>query len=67
MSLDVRVERARCIGSRTCVSRAPAVFALDDTGVAVVLDPDGAAPDDVMLAAEGCPTRAISVERDGGP
>lgn len=62
MALDVRVDRARCIGSRSCVNAAPAVFQLDDVNVAVVVDADGA-PDDVLrAAAEDCPTGAISVE-----
>lgn len=61
MALDVRVDPARCIGSRTCVNRAPGVFRLDDTGVAVVVDPEAAPEEAVLDAAADCPTAAILV------
>lgn len=59
--LEITIDRARCIGSGNCGFWAPNTFDLDDEGVAFVLD---AADDDEQLirkAAEGCPTRAISV------
>ena len=41
---------------------APATFDLDDDeGKAFVVDPAGDPEDKVRLAAEGCPTRAISL------
>ena len=61
MTLAVRVERARCIGSKCCIHAAPAVFALDDQRIATVVDPAGDPPEAVLLAAEECPTGAISV------
>lgn len=66
MALEVDVDRARCIGSKSCVHAAPGVFALDDSGVAVVVDPAGAPGADVLAAAEACPTGAITVA-GGGP
>jgi ferredoxin len=66
MALDVRVEAARCIGSGSCVNNAPGTFLLDRSiMVAEVVDPEGDAEDDVVRAAEACPTGAISVHRDG--
>ena len=53
------------MGSGNCSFWAPAVFDLDDDGIAVVIDPDGAPVDKVVLAAQGCPTQAISVIQDG--
>ena len=64
MALDVKVVRARCIGTKACVNAAPGTFSVDDTNVAVVIDPEGDPDDDVVRAAEACPTGAISVWRD---
>lgn len=61
MTLDIRVQRARCIGSKCCTHTAPGVFALDDQRIAVVVDPAGGTRDQVLLAADECPTGAISV------
>ena len=65
MSLEIRVERARCIGSKCCTHAAPGVFALDDERIAVVLDPAGDGPEAVRLAADECPTGAITVVDTG--
>ncbi len=65
MALEVRVQRALCIATKSCINAAPRTFALDPTQVATVVDPEGDAEDDVIRAAEACPTGAISVFRDG--
>ncbi len=65
MTLDIRVQRARCIATKSCMSAAPHTFALDPTQVATVVDASGDADDDVIRAAEACPTGAITVYRDG--
>jgi ferredoxin len=65
MALEVHVERARCIATKSCISAAPGTFALDATMIAAVVDPEGDPEDDVVRAAEACPTAAISVYRDG--
>ncbi|HEY1737896.1 MAG TPA: ferredoxin, partial [Acidimicrobiia bacterium] len=46
-----------------CAFWAPGVFDLDDDGIAVVLDPTAADDDKIIMAAQGCPTQAISVYR----
>lgn len=51
------------MGSGNCVFWAPGVLDLDDEGIAVVLDPTAAEDDKIVLAAQGCPTQAISVFR----
>lgn len=68
MTLEVRVERARCIGSKCCTHAVPAVFKLGKDNVATVVDPNGAPIEEVRLAAEDCPTGAITVvgPADGG-
>ena len=53
------------MGSGNCGFWAPGVFDLDDEGIAYVVDPDAAPEDKILLAAEGCPTQAITVHRDG--
>ena len=53
------------MGSGNCSFWAPGVFDLDDEGVAIVIDPDGAPEDKIVLAAQGCPTQAISLVKDG--
>ncbi len=65
MALEVRVQRARCIASKACVNAAPDTFSIDDTNVATATDPPGDPDDDLIRAAEACPTGAISVWRDG--
>ena len=62
MSPRVNIEEDVCIGSGTCVGIAPAVFELDDEGVAQVLDPTAAELGDLQLAETSCPVAAISVE-----
>ena len=63
MALDIRIDRDACMGSGNCGFWAPGVFDLDDDGIAVVLDPTAADDDKIIIAAQGCPTQAISVFR----
>ncbi|MDQ6797643.1 MAG: ferredoxin [Actinomycetota bacterium] len=65
MTLDVQVQRARCIATKSCISAAPHTFALDPTRVATVTDAAGDTDDAVIAAAGACPTGAITVYRDG--
>ena len=65
MDLEIAVDRHRCIGSKSCTHAAPGVFALDATNVAVVVDPGAAGEDEVLAAADVCPTGAITVRRPG--
>lgn len=64
MTLRITVDRELCMGSGNCQFWAPGVFDIDDDGVAVVLDPAAASEDRVVLAADGCPTKAITIHRD---
>jgi len=63
MALDIRIDRDACMGSGNCAFWAPGVFDLDDDGIAVVLDPEAADDEKIVIAAQGCPTQAISVFR----
>ena len=65
MGLEISIDRDKCMGSGNCSFWAPGVFDLDDDGIAIVLDPDAAGEDKIVLAGQGCPTQAITVSRDG--
>jgi ferredoxin len=67
MSLEIRVDGTKCMGSGNCSFWAPATFDLGDDGVAVVVDPGGDPEAKVVYAAKGCPTQAIYVTKDGQP
>jgi len=57
----VEVIRDKCIGAASCVAIAPAVFALDEEDIAIILSQDGNDDDTKLLAAQSCPTAAIIV------
>jgi ferredoxin len=57
----IEVDRELCYGFGDCVSSAPDVFELDDEEKAVVVDPNGAARDDLVEAAANCPVNAITI------
>jgi ferredoxin len=65
MGVEVRVDRARCIATKSCTYSAPGTFELDDQRISTVIDPEGDPLEAVIEAAENCPTGAISVFRDG--
>jgi ferredoxin len=65
MALEIRIDRDACMGSGNCGFWAPGVFDLDDDGIAIVLDPAAQPDDKIVLAAQGCPTQAIAILRDG--
>jgi ferredoxin len=66
MAVRIEIDRERCMGSGNCQFWAPGVFDLDDEGRSIVVDPDAAPQDKILLAAEGCPTSAIRVVHDEG-
>jgi ferredoxin len=65
LTLQILINRDKCMGSGNCVFWAPQAFDLDDEGLSVVLDPDQADENQLFQAREGCPTGAISLLRDG--
>lgn len=60
----VEVIRDKCIGAASCVAVAPATFKLDEENIAVVLGQKVDSDEDVLLAAQSCPTAAIIVTDD---
>jgi ferredoxin len=67
LPLEVRIDRDECIGAQNCVRWAPRLFQIDDEGLAEVLPAGlGTTPlDDILKAANDCPTNAVIVIRDG--
>lgn len=57
-----------CIGSKYCVSAAPANFRMDDSGHAYVFkQPDSAEEEEQCLdALENCPVKAIGKDGEEG-
>ena len=57
----IKVIRHLCIGAASCVAMSPAVFQLDSENKAIV--PDGAndVPENILMAAQSCPTKAIVI------
>ncbi|MEW5944878.1 MAG: ferredoxin [bacterium] len=53
-----------CTGCATCVELCPDVFELNESEIAVVKNPKGAAVDEIQEAIDNCPTEAISWTSD---
>jgi ferredoxin len=73
MSMDVTkgptrvyIDPNRCIANAKCTTAAPGVYVLDEeTGVAVIEDPDHATIEQLWAGARACPTQAIIIEQLG--
>jgi len=65
MALEITIDRELCMGSGNCSFWAPGVFDLDDDGIAFVVDREACPEDKVVLAGQGCPTKAIAIAKDG--
>ena len=57
----IQVVRDICIGAASCVAFSPTVFELDDKRKAVILSGANDTPENILLAAQSCPTKAIIV------
>lgn len=60
------VDRDICIGAASCVVISPDVFELDSENKAVIKNPDADTIQNILLAAESCPTKAITVYDEDG-
>jgi ferredoxin len=68
-SIRIRVDEDICIANAVCVALAPNVFQLKKqetpsllAPLAYVVDPSGASNDEILQAAQMCPTGAIIIE-----
>ncbi|MFC1751506.1 ferredoxin [Pseudomonadota bacterium] len=59
---NVQVVRKDCIGAATCVAVSPNVFEMDGENIAVIKEGASDTPENIVAAAQGCPTKAIVVK-----
>ncbi len=65
-STRIYIDPKRCIANAKCTAAAPGVYALDEeTGVAVIENPDDATVEQLFAGARACPTQAIIIEQYG--
>jgi ferredoxin len=57
----VQVIRSLCIGAASCVAVSPATFELDADKKAVILENSNDEAENILLAAQSCPTKAVIV------
>lgn len=57
----VKVIRSICIGAASCVGVSPITFELDQEKKAVIKENSTETPENILLAAQTCPTQAIIV------
>ena len=58
---NVKVARDLCIGAASCVAVSPAVFELDGEKKAVFVKDASDSEENILLAAQSCPTKAIII------
>lgn len=58
---QVRVIRNTCIGAASCVAVSPITFVLDQEKKAVIKEGSTETPENILMAAQSCPTQAIIV------
>ena len=61
MPYTLKVLRDVCISAGSCVIDAPLTFGFDDDDIAIIIDPRGDSDENILEAAQGCPTDAIIV------
>lgn len=57
----VKVARDLCIGAASCVAVSPDTFLLDDERKAIIKEDSQDVPDNILMAAQSCPTAAIII------
>lgn len=56
----IKVIKSLCIGAASCVAISPNIFKLDEKNIAVILKGEDL-PENIVMAAQSCPTRAIII------
>jgi len=60
--LHIEIDHGRCVGNAMCVATEPDVFAHNENRQSEAVNPEAGSPGRILLAAESCPTAAITVE-----
>jgi len=58
---QVKVVRDLCIGAASCIAVSPDTFLLDDANKAVIIEDSQDVPENILMAAQSCPTAAIII------
>lgn len=58
---NVQVIRELCIGAASCLAFSPETFVLDEENKAVIQEESTDTEDNLLLAAQSCPTKAIII------
>lgn len=58
---EVKVIRDLCIGAASCIAVSPDTFTLDGETKAVITEGSNDTPENIVLAAQSCPTKAIII------
>ncbi|MGD8452040.1 MAG: ferredoxin [Phycisphaerae bacterium] len=62
----IEIDRDLCVGDGACVNEAPQALEMDDETIAVVTNPDGNTPEELLNAAQACPVDAIKLIDENG-
>ena len=65
LDLEIVIDRERCIGSQNCVHHLPAMFEIDDEGLAVTIPHSDASATELDVVVRDCPTEAIQLRQKG--
>jgi ferredoxin len=65
-ALRVRIDRTLCVGFGDCITEAPEAFVLDESGVAIFVNPDTVDRERLLRACDACPVDAITVWNEHG-
>ena len=57
----VKVIRDLCIGAASCIAVSPDTFLLDEEKKAIIKEDSQDVPENILMAAQSCPTAAIIV------
>lgn len=58
---QVKIIRSLCIGAATCIAVAPNIFEMDSEKKAVFKEGGMDTPENVLMAAQACPVKAVVV------
>jgi ferredoxin len=57
----IKVIRSACIGAASCVAVSTPTFKLDGENKAIILEDSQDTAENILMAAQSCPTKAIIV------
>lgn len=57
----VKVIPPKCIAAASCVAISPDIFELNEDNIAELINGGNDDPDNILLAAQSCPTGAIEI------